>query len=132
MAIRGAGGTPGGIGTFVIGLCMLVAGAFLLLNQVTVTTGFWRLWGYDASGLALVPLLVGVGILFFNGRSPLGWLLVVTGAITVVAGILVHLRFYFRPASLFNTLMMLGLIAGGIGVVARSLREYPPRDRPLA
>ena len=130
MAVRGAGGTPGGLGTFIAGLAMIAAGGFLLLNQVTVTTGFWRLWGYDASGLALVPLLVGVGVLFFNGRSPLGWLLLGTGAVIVVAGILVHLRFYFQPTSLFNTLIMLGMLAGGIGLVARSLRAYPDPRAP--
>ncbi len=124
--MRGAGGTPGGIGTFVIGLAMLVAGAFLMLNQVTVATAFWRLWGYDVSGLALIPLLVGVGALFFNGRSPLGWLLLVTGAIILVASILTRMRFYFRPTTLVSTLLMLGLMAGGIGLIARSLREYPP------
>jgi hypothetical protein len=128
--MRGAGGTPGGIGTFVTGLAMLVAGGFLLLNQVAVTTAFWRLWGYDVSGLALVPLLVGVGVLFFNGRSPLGWLLLVTGAIILVAGLLTHMRFFFQPTTLFNTLLMLGLMAGGVGLIARSLREYPVTGRP--
>jgi uncharacterized protein len=29
---------------------------------------------------------------------------------------------YFRPTTLFNTLVMLGLMFGGLGLVARSLR----------
>jgi len=37
---RGAGGTPGGVGQFFIGLVMAVVGVYLLLNQVQVTTSF--------------------------------------------------------------------------------------------
>ena len=66
--IRGAGGTEGGIGTFLIGALMAVAGAYLLTNQVTVTTGYWRLWGYNAFGLSLLPFIVGIAFLFFDGN----------------------------------------------------------------
>jgi hypothetical protein len=31
---------------------------------------------------------------------------------------------FFQSTSLFNTLVMLVLLAGGIGLVARSLREH--------
>ena len=83
---RGAGGTPGGIGEFVLGFVMAVAGGYLLTSQVTVTSGAWALWGYESFGLSLVPLIFGVGILFFNGRSVVGWLLTVAGAVIVIAG----------------------------------------------
>jgi uncharacterized protein len=121
-AARGAGGTPGGVGTFFLGAAMIAAGGYLLMNQVTVTSGFWQLWGYDTFGLALLPLLVGIGLLFFNGRSVAGWALTGAGAVIILVGILVHLRVFFRPTSLFNTIVMLTLLAGGIGLVARSLR----------
>jgi hypothetical protein len=75
--MRGAGGTPGGLGTFLAGSAMVVAGGYLLLTRVTVSSGLWMLWGYNAFGL---------------------------------------------PTSLFDTLLILGLLAGGLGLVARSLR----------
>lgn len=121
---RGAGGTPGGIGEFLIGFVMACAGGYLLTQQVTVTSGFWSLWGYNAFGLTLVPLLAGVGLLFFNGRSRLGWLLLIAGATILLAGILMNLEIYFRHTSLFNTLLMLVLLFGGIGLIARSLRSH--------
>jgi len=119
---RGAGGTPGGLGSFAAGAAMVVAGGYLLLQQVTVTSGFWHLGGYNTFGLSLLPLLVGIGVLFFDGRSVLGWLLTAAGALVIVLGILMHLQIFFRPTSLFATLMMLGLLAAGIGLVARSLK----------
>jgi hypothetical protein len=124
--MRGAGGTPGGLPSFLAGAAMLVAGGYLLLARVTVTSGYWALWGYNAFGLSLVPLLVGIGVLFFNGRSGLGWGLTAAGGLIILAGIVANLHVYFQPTSLFDTLIMLGLLAGGLGLVARSLRPQGP------
>jgi hypothetical protein len=121
---RGAGGTKGGVGEFLFGLAMAVAGGYMLTNQVSVTTTYWRIGGRSAFGLSLVPLLIGVGFLFFDGKSKLGWLLTGAGAVIIFAGILLNLDIYFRETSLFNTLVMLTLLAGGLGLVARSLREH--------
>jgi hypothetical protein len=122
-ARRGAGGTPGGVGQFFVGLIMAVLGGYLLLNQVQVTTSFWNFGRYGGFGLTLLPLLVGIGFLFSNGRSIVGWLLTAAGAAIIFASILMNMDIYFRPTSLFNTLMMLGLLFGGLGLIARSLRS---------
>ena len=119
---RGAGGTPGGLGSFFAGLVMTVAGGYLLLNQVQVTTSFWRFGAYGGFGLTLLPLLAGIAILFYNGRSVLGWILVLAGMTIILAGILMNMDIYFSQTTLFNTLVMLGLLFGGMGLVARSLR----------
>jgi hypothetical protein len=119
---RGAGGTEGGVGMFLFGFLMAVAGGYLLTNQVTVTSGYWRVWGYNAFGLSLIPFLVGIGFLFFSGKSVVGWVLTVAGAVIILVGILNNLEIYFRPTSLFNTLLMLVLLVGGIGLIARSVR----------
>jgi uncharacterized protein len=119
---RGAGGTPGGVGTFLIGLIMSAAGGYLLLNQVQVTTSFWRFGAYGGFGLTLIPLLVGIAFLFYDGKSVIGWLLTLVGTTIILAGVLMNMDIYFRPTSLYNTLIMLGLLFGGLGVIARSLR----------
>jgi hypothetical protein len=116
------GGTSGGLGAFFAGVLMVAAGGYLLLNQVQVTTSYWSFGGQGTFGLSLLPLLAGIAFLFFDGRSPIGWLLTAVGAVVILAGVLMHMDIYFRPTSLFNTLVMLGLLFGGIGLVARSLR----------
>ena len=123
--LRGAGGTEGGVGIFIVGFIMAVAGAWLLTNQVMVTSGGWLFWGHNAFGLSLIPLILGIALLFFNGKSIGGWLLTIAGAVIIFVGILTNLDIYFRPTSLFNTILMLVLLAGGIGLVARSLRGAP-------
>lgn len=121
---RGAGGTPGGIGEFFLGLGMAVAGAYILTNRVVVTSSFWSMWGYNTFGLSLLPLIIGTGILFFNGKSIIGWLLLFVGVVIIFVGILMNLQIYFQQTSLFNTILMLVLLAGGIGLIARSLVSH--------
>ena len=119
---RGAGGTSGGVPTFLFGVGLAAAGAYLLTSRVVVHTGGWRLWGYSGFGISLIPLLLGVGLLFFDGRSLVGKLLTFVGAVIIFAGILMNMDIYFQQTSLFATLLMLVMFVGGIGLVLRSLR----------
>jgi uncharacterized protein len=122
----GAGGTQGGTWSFFGGLAMAIAGGYLLTQRVTVTSGIWSLWGGHTFGLSLLPLIVGAGFLFYDGRSRLGWVLTIGGALIIFLGILMNLRIYFEPTSLFKTLLMVLLLAGGLGLLARSLTPHPP------
>ena len=120
--LEGAGGTSGGIYTFLIGAGMAVAGGFLFMNHVKVGYGFWHFFGRSTQGLVLIPLLVGIGFLFFNGKSIVGWVLTGAGALIIILGVIASLRFYFPQTSLFNVIIMLGMLVGGIGLVLRSLK----------
>jgi hypothetical protein len=121
---QGPGGTPGGIGEFLVGLGMAIAGGYLVTNRVTVGSGLWSLWGYNSFGLSLLPLIMGIGLLFFNGKSLPGWFLLFAGVIIIFAGILMNLQLYVQPTSLFNTIAIIVLLAGGIGLIAKSLRNH--------
>ncbi len=122
--LKDVGGTPGGLWEFLLGLAMAVAGGYMLISRVTVMSGFWNWGGYNTFGLSLVPLIFGIGIVFFNGKSLIGWLLVFIGSVIILAGIIMNLQMYFQPTSLFNTIVMLVLLAGGIGLVAKSVRAH--------
>lgn len=121
---QGPGGTSGGIAEFLIGFGMAVAGGYMITQRVTVGGGSWHLWGYNSFGLSLVPLVFGIGMLFFNGKSIPGWLLLLAGAVIIFAGILMNLHIYVQPTSLFNTIVTLVLLAGGIGLIARGVRSH--------
>ena len=118
------GGTPGGLGHFLMGLVMACIGGYLLSNQVSVVGSYWDFYGGNTFGITLIPMLFGIGILFFNGKSWIGWLLTVAGAIFIVAGVIANMHIYFRATSLFNTIVMLVLLVGGIGLIARSMAHH--------
>jgi hypothetical protein len=133
MDMQNVGGTPGGMRTFLLGLVMLIAGGYLLFDHVQVGGGFWR-WGGlggrgTSFGITLIPLLLGIGILFVNGKSFVGRFLTGAGALVILVGIIANLDIHFRQTSLFNTLVMLVLIVGGIGLVVRSVMPMEPRSR---
>jgi hypothetical protein len=126
---EGPGGTPGGMGEFLLGIVLSAIGLYLLFERVTVHTSFWRLGGMQNSfGVTLIPLLIGVGLLFFNGKSIIGWILTAGGLLFIVVGVIANMDIYFQRTSLMNTLIMLGLLAAGLGLIARSLR--PHKQRP--
>jgi hypothetical protein len=115
------------MGQFFAGLAMAGIGTYLFLNQVEVTGAWGRLWGFSSFGLSLVPMLVGMGMLFFNGKSVAGWLLTLIGFGIILAGVLMNMDIYFRPTTLYNTLLMLVILAGGLGLVIRSFKSQGPQ-----
>jgi hypothetical protein len=118
------GGTPGGLGHFLLGFAMACLGAYLLANQVTVAGSYWNFYGGNTFGITLIPMLIGIALLFWNGRSITGWLLTAAGALFILAGVIANMHIYFQPTSLFNTIVMLVLLVGGLGVIARSMRAH--------
>ena len=128
-SVTDVGGTPGGLGSFLIGFVMTCVGGYLLSNQVSVVGSYWSFYGGNTFGITLVPMLFGVALLFWNGRSKIGWLLTAAGTLFILAGVIANMHIYFRPASLFETLVMLILFVGGLGLIARSLRSHPASTR---
>jgi hypothetical protein len=120
-----AGGTPGGLGHYLLGFVMVCIGGYLLVNQVTVMGSYWNFYGENAFGISLLPMLFGIGLLFWRGRSVVGWVLTIAGALFILAGILANLHIFFRPTSLFNTIVMLVLLVGGLGLIARGIQPHP-------
>ena len=118
------GGTPGGLGSFLLGFAMACVGAYLISNQVIVGGGYWSFYGGNTFGVTLIPMLIGIAILFFGGRAVIGWLLTAGGALFILAGVIANLHIWFQPTTLLNTLIMLILLVGGLALIARSLRPY--------
>ncbi len=123
---RGAGGTPGGIGAFIIGVLMALAGGYLLTNQIVVANSFWGwhlpgLGQVSAFAVTLVFFLIGVAILFFNYRNPIGWILTAGSLVVMFIGVIANLQIYFAPTTLFTTLGILILLVGGIALIVRAL-----------
>ena len=113
---------PGGI----VGLAMLAGGTYLLLQNIVVGSfGFfgyplYNAWGLQlTSGYALIPLIFGIGLLFYGWRT-LGWTVTGCSAVAIFFGVLAEMRITFRTMSMFDLLVILTLIAGGIGLLLRT------------
>ncbi|MEM8857995.1 MAG: hypothetical protein AAGD96_06725 [Chloroflexota bacterium] len=127
---KGAGGTPGGIGDFIFGAILTLIGLYLLSNQIQVNSGFfgWRLGvgggSVTAFGFSMIIMIIGVVLIFINGKSWIGWILAVGSIAFTFIGIIASLRVYFQTTSLFVAVGMFVLLAAGIGLMIRGIRPH--------
>ena len=71
--------------------------------------------------IKIASIIIGIILIFFKGKSIIGWILIVLGVLIILLGILAGLRIYFKPISMFETIMMFGLTAAGIGITLKGL-----------
>ena len=132
MSRRGAGGSQGGTGSFLLGVVMMIAGGYLLLQSIVVRPNF----GFGASlfnvggipvtsGMVLVPFMFGIGMIFYNARNWIGWGLAGASLIALVAGVIASISLQFARMSVFELIVILVLLVGGIGLFLRSLKDRP-------
>jgi hypothetical protein len=131
---NGAGGTSGGVGSFFLGLLMMCTGFYLLLKAITVNSGFAfgsSLFGISAfgghygvnGGMIMIPFMFGVGIVFFNSKNILGWILAIGALAALIVGVIASIHFSFAAMSAFDLIVILVLAIGGLGLFLRSLRS---------
>jgi hypothetical protein len=130
--MNGAGGSQGGVTRFFVGLLMMVGGGYLLLNAIHVSNTFslsTRIFGWGGvgitSGYILIPMLFGIGIIFYNSKNYLGWLLALGSLAALIFGVITSLHFSLGGMSLFELLVILVLLVGGLGLFLASLRDLP-------
>ena len=75
-------------------------------------------------GLLLIPLTIGVCLLFALRNQRWGWFLVLASVAALTVGVLQTLIMSFQPTSLWNLLTMFALIGSGGGLMFRSLMAY--------
>jgi uncharacterized protein len=133
--VRGAGGTPGGTWLFFSGLVLAAAGLWFFLSNVhVVTRDFGMLSGAFSrgmlgggmpamsTGIVFAPIFFGLVMLFYDARMKWGWALFYTGLAIIVIEILSRIQFLMDMRT-SNLLLMLGMIAAGIGMMLRSFRD---------
>lgn len=118
------------LASFLIGLVLLGAGVYWVLNSFVVSFSWGSLWGGFgmstslATGLMLVPLLIGIGLLFFMDHKWVGWVVVAIGILAILVTLLTSVQFRPVSASLWQYVVMFGMIAAGCGLVVRGLLRH--------
>lgn len=130
MSFKGAGGTSGGIGSFFIGVLMFVLGLYLLLKNIHVYNSFslsmrFYSWGGVSitSGIIMIPFMIGLGMVFYNYKNWIGWLLFVGSLALMVVGVITSTQFSLASMTAFDLIVILVLLVGGLGLLLRSLKS---------
>ena len=130
MDLKNAGGTNGGTGSFLIGCIMMIAGGYLFLRSIIVSNNFsfggglYSIGGFNlTTGMILVPFVFGIGMIFFNSRSILGWALTLASLIMLLFGVVSSIEMRLMRMSAFELFLILVLLIGGIGLFLRSIKD---------
>ncbi|MGM0443715.1 MAG: hypothetical protein ACQEQV_05960 [Fibrobacterota bacterium] len=131
--MNGAGGSEGGIGRFFTGFTMMIAGGYLFLNSVDVSThltfsrGYGRAFAspaaFGTSGYVFIPFIFGIGMVFYNAKNPVGWLLSLSSLVFLLFGVIAATQLRMRHMSAFQLITILVLLMGGLGLFLSSLRN---------
>ena len=108
---------------FYIGVILMAAGVFFLLNKAVVHSGFygWTIGGVNISTvLVVIPLMIGIIWLFNNPKSIIARLIKIAGSIFVIVSIIMNMRISFRTTSMFDYVLLTMLMAAGIGLLLKS------------
>lgn len=113
--------------SFFIGLIMFGSGLFMILQNAKVTTS----WGYGyfyhigswgmPNGLILLPVLIGIVMLFMMDKKIFGWIVTILGIIFILLTIIMSVRIVWSTTSAYVFIIMFGLVAAGGGLMLRGL-----------
>ncbi|WP_299455693.1 hypothetical protein [uncultured Microscilla sp.] len=120
-------GSNNQITRFAIGLIMLVAGGYMLLNAIHVGYSFHHIYhirgvGTFTSGYIMIPFMFGIGMIFYNSRNMLGWLLLIGSLVMLIVGVISSVQFRLSHMTAFELMTILVLMVGGLGLFLSSLR----------
>jgi len=105
------------------GMALVMLGLFLLFQHVKLTTGYW-FWGMSAThgiGLMLIPLIFGIGWIFYNAKSIWGWIITAVSIVTMVFTVLATLRLQFDQMSMLGVIFMLLPFAFGFALILQGI-----------
>ncbi|KOY87059.1 hypothetical protein AD998_13730 [bacterium 336/3] len=114
---------------FLIGLIMLMVGLYVLLKSIHISNSFsmgYR-FGYGSvgvpAGVLFLGFIIGVGMLFFNSKNPIGWLIMGGSVVMLIVGVIMNLHVSLAHMDAFSLLTIFGLVGGGGGLLLGSMRK---------
>ena len=106
---------------FILGILCLGAGLFLIGQAVSVST----VWGFRIGGTTLpqgivvVPLLIGIGMLFYDHTTN-AWKIVTTlGVLFILLAVILSVRITMARVTLFEFVLMFGSTTAGLAMLLR-------------
>ncbi len=105
------------------GLGLLLTGLLMFLNHIKLTTGYMSWLGFHGGGfgLILIPLLIGIGFLFYDYRNKAGWMITAASLALVIFAALAQVVMVFPAMSALGVVIMLLPLSAGLALVVKSV-----------
>lgn len=110
-------------GAYFAGMLSIFLGIFMVFSHVKVGSSFLAMLagGGGVVAVFLLPLLIGVGMLFYNYKSKWGRGITALSVVGFLLAVLFTLNFTFPPLSMLQTVMMFLPFAIGGALVVKGL-----------
>lgn len=111
---------------------MFVSGLYLMLNSIQVDMGnmfysryaLFRVGGMGVtSGSIMIIFMIGIGMLFYNARNPLAWLVTVGSLAAMIVGVVANTHFSLKYMTAFDLILIIVLLCGGLGLLLSSMMK---------
>jgi hypothetical protein len=109
---------------FFIGVVLLGVGLFWFSQRVSVQTSWFNFYMggvHVTGGMVVVPLIIGILVMFVKPKAVIGKIITTLGAIFIVASVIMSVDFHFMRTSLYEFILIIGFIAAGSGMILRVL-----------
>ena len=109
------------------GLLLFGAGLFMILQNLTVTSSWgmgsiFRIGGYSVpNGTIMIPVLIGIALLFLCDRKLWGWLFIAVGIVIILAAVIMSVNIYWRTSNGWMFGVMFGLTFAGGAMMLREI-----------
>lgn len=107
-----------------IGIILVSVGLFMLSKRIIVHTGWhsFRFANFSlASGTIVIPLIIGIIWHFYNPKSIVSNILITVGVVIIVAAIIMSVQITFLSTTMFDYILIIGMIAAGAGLLLKTL-----------
>ena len=112
--------------TFFAGLLMFAGGVFMILQNVIVRTSwgtsFYHIGSWNVpNGLIMLPVLIGIVMLFVMDRKIFGWIVFGLGILFILLTVIMSVSISWKTSNAYVFLLMFGLAAAGGGMLMKVL-----------
>lgn len=121
-----------------ISFTVMCVGFYMLLEKITIKSSLamgkemFRIGqatggGVNVSvtsGMIFVPMILGIGLLFYNPKSIWGWLIAGVSGIAMILGVIMNTKIEIQTMSSFELITILVLAFGGLGWFLRSSKNF--------
>lgn len=106
------------------GIALSAISLFMILGHAGVTTSWLMMWGRGPSiGYMLFPLLIGVGMLFYNYKSRLAQAITVGSLALFIVALFSSLVITFPYMTLLDLIFMAAPLCAGIALIAKGYQK---------
>ena len=109
------------------GMLLFGAGMFMIFQNMIVESSWgmgsvFRIGGYGIpNGTIMIPLLIGIALLFLLDRKLWGWLFIAVGFVIVLAAVIMSVSVRWRTSSAWMFFVMFAMTFAGGAMMLREL-----------